>query len=367
MLVSKEIIASSKRKIIPASFCRLVRVNEKIHPAYAYYWLQEMYMSGRAGNYELRSTGISNFQFEHFLDAEFVRLPNLDEQIIIGQSLKEIDDRITLLRQTNTTLESIAQALFKSWFIDFDPVRAKMEGRQPEGMDAETAALFPEELVQSELGEIPKDWKYDRLGSYLNVLESGRRPKGGVGAIREGIPSVGAESITRIGEFDYSKTKYIPHDFFGKIKSGIIESHDVLLYKDGGKPGEFLPRISMFGLGFPFSKFAVNEHVFRLRTIDPMGQAFLYFWMWSDLVVNDLMVRGGKAAIPGVNQNDVRSLYVLVADGRVHSAFERMVMPLMEKILTNAVMIKNLADTRDTLLPKLMSGQLRIQDVEDQV
>ncbi|KEO69696.1 hypothetical protein J103_10285, partial [Burkholderia pseudomallei MSHR5855] len=87
--------------------------------------------------------------------------------------LSALDDRIDLLRQTNATLESIAQTLFKSWFIDFDPVRAKAEGREPDGMDAETAALFPDSFEDSALGEIPKGWAVSTVGRVAQCVGGG--------------------------------------------------------------------------------------------------------------------------------------------------------------------------------------------------
>lgn len=103
-------------------------------------------------------------------------LPSFDEQVEVAAVLRSLDDRIDLLRQTNATLESIAQALFKSWFIDFDPVRAKAEGREPEGMDAKTAALFPSEFEESALGLIPKGWRIRAFGELSESIFSGGTP-----------------------------------------------------------------------------------------------------------------------------------------------------------------------------------------------
>ena len=106
-----------------------------------------------------------------------VTLPDLATQKEIAAFLGTLDDRIALLRETNTTLEAIAQALLKSWFVDFDPVRAKQEGREPEGMDADTAALFPDSLEESELGLVPKGWRVGVLEDCCERVESGGTPK----------------------------------------------------------------------------------------------------------------------------------------------------------------------------------------------
>ena len=281
--------------------------------------------------------------------------------------LSALDDRITLLRETNATLEAIAQALFKSWFVDFDPVRVKAEGLEPQAMDAPTAALFPDSLEESELGSVPQGWVVEKLEGWLSVLETGRRPKGGVSGIVSGVPSIGAESIVRIGQFDYSKTKYVSDEFFEKMKSGALESNDVLLYKDGGKPGVFLPRVSMFGDGYPFEKCGINEHVFRIRLKVPFNQPFLYFWLWSDAVMHELKHRGGKAAIPGINQSDVKDQKISVPDAAVLHRFDELASPMVSKILANAKQAQTLTQLRDTLLPRLISGQLRLPDTEQAV
>lgn len=277
--------------------------------------------------------------------------------------LKSLDDRIALLRDANATLEGIAQAIFKSWFVDFDPVRAKQLGIAPAGIDEATAALFPSSFEESELGLVPKGWSVDRLATWLSVLETGRRPKGGVSGATYGVPSIGAESITRVGEFDYGKTKFVSEEFFASMKSGVLCSLDALLYKDGGKPGVFLPRVSMFGDGFPFESCAINEHVFRIRVKAPLNQPFLYFWLWSDAVMHELKHRGGKAAIPGINQSDVKELKISVPAAQVLHRFDELVSPLINRILSNAKTMRSLSSLRATLLPRLISGQLVIPEV----
>ncbi|GAB3390711.1 restriction endonuclease subunit S [Lysobacter fragariae] len=273
-----------------------------------------------------------------------IPLPDKKEREAIVRILGALDDKLELNRRTNETLEAMARALFKSWFVDFDDV-------------AES------ELVESELGLIPKGWRVEALGNHLNVLETGRRPKGGVKDISEGVPSVGAESIIGIGQFDFGKTKYVAEDFFVGMKSGHVQSLDVMLYKDGGKPGDFRPRVSMFGEGFPFERYAINEHVFRMRS-ESLGQAYLFLQISHERILNDLRNRGGKAAIPGINQKDVTTLQVLIPDDSVIESFNNLVVPMLEAILKRANESRTLAQLRDALLPKLLSGELRVKDAE---
>ena len=261
------------------------------------------------------------------------------------------------------TLEAMARALFKSWFVDFDPVRAKAEGRDP-GLPQPLADLFPARLVDSELGEIPEGWEVGVLENALDELEVGDRPKGGVAAYTDGVPSIGAESIVGLGIFDYSKTKYVPRDYFDRMTKGRIKNRDVLLYKDGGRPGEFEPHVTLFGDGFPFETAAINEHVYRLRAKRHLGQGFLFFWLSSELVMEEMRIRGTGVAVPGLNSTQVKSLTTLFPSTPVVEAFARHVGPYVGRVLAACNQSRTLAALRDALLPKLICGELRISEVD---
>lgn len=383
---------------------------DEILPHFLYYFLisNEGYNSLIDASH---GTVQSNIAKRSVVELIEVPSPSVHEQGKVVKILSSLDDKIALNRKLNATLEAMAQALFQSWFVDFDPVKAKLAavrcGRDPEqaamaaiacklvvppgkpkaetldaqlpsaeAIDAAIAALddlseaqrqslkekaahFPADFQESELGLIPQGWEVKALGDLINVLETGRRPKGGVGKYKEGIPSIGAESVQGIGNFDFSKTKFIPEEFFLKMKSGKAVSFDVLLYKDGGKPGEFKPRIGLFGLGYPFSDFAINEHVFRIRS-ECLGQPLLYFQLGSDRILEELANRGGKAAIPGVNQTEVKTLDFIRPSSGTISAFNQQAETLMESILKGFIQSRTLAELRDALLPKLLSGEISV-------
>ncbi|CAN2189439.1 HsdS Restriction endonuclease S subunits [Candidatus Nanopelagicaceae bacterium] len=290
-----------------------------------------------------------------------VPLLDLAHQESIGGILRNLDSKIAANNVLSRTLEDTAQTIFKSWFIDFDPVKAKMAGEKPAGMDAATTALFPDSMEESELGLIPKGWKVHSLFDCGLEIESGSRPKGGVKGITSGVPSIGAESINGLGIFDFSKTKYVPRDFYDKMNKGKPRDFDVLLYKDGGKPGEFKPRVGMFGLGFPFSEYGINEHVFILRAQE-IGNPYLYFWIRLERTLDILRSRGVKAAIPGINQQDVGTIPILQPTQEVLKAFNELAMPSISMILSLANESLKLANLRDTLLPRLISGELQIPE-----
>ena len=295
----------------------------------------------------------------------------------VVEILSSLDEKIELNRKQNRTLEAIAQALFKRWFVEFEfpdengrPYKSSGGAMQPSDKSAGepiwTAESRPEGVSAmdgaNQLGEIPVGWRTGKLEELIGELETGSRPKGGVGMFTDGIPSIGAESITRIGEYDYGKTKYVPEEYFTKMRRGVIKDRDVLIYKDGGTPGRFDVRISMFGGGFPFEAACINEHVFRVQAKKPVYQNYLYLWFSSYPVLEELRHRGAKAAIPGINSNDVKELDFLFMDEVVLEKFDQVIEPLFAKLLRNSREMAVLARLRDALLLKLMSGELRVPE-----
>lgn len=150
----------------------IARCGAEIRPRFLCYWINS------AASHHISSHLVGAVQ-QHFnvgaAKKMLVATPSLFAQDQVISILGSIDDRITLLRETNATLEAIAQALFKSWFVDFDPVRTKAEGRQPEGMDAATAALFPDSFEETELGLVPKGWRVMPIGEAVECVGGARQ------------------------------------------------------------------------------------------------------------------------------------------------------------------------------------------------
>lgn len=290
------------------------------------------------------------------LKSHEIALPSLPEQRRIADALGQIDDKIALNIARSRTLEDIAQAIFKSWFIDFDPVLAKMNGEEPKGMDASTASIFPSSMKESDSQPIPDGWKMGRLGDVLSTLEAGKRPRGG--AQKSGVPSIGAESIRRIGQFNYSAAKYIPRDFFQSMPSGKVLPYDVLIYKDGAGAGSY---VSMFGEGFPFEEFAINEHVFLARS-KSVPQSYLFHWLNQDTQKALMVELAQKSAQPGLNQQDTKSIPILLPSNDVMQAFSQLVEPLIRAIMSYSLQNTTLESIRENLLPRLLSGELQIPE-----
>lgn len=198
------------------------------------------------------------------------------------------------------------------------------------------------------------------LADIVDVVESGSRPKGG--ATNKGIPSIGAENIEKFGVYDYSKEKFIDEIFYEKMKHGKVAAGDVLLYKDGAYTG----KVSLALDGYPHRICAVNEHVFIIRgKSDVTSQFFLYFCLSDEKNKNYLhTLASSKAAQPGLNQSELLGLPIFIPASAVVKNFTLSVAPMMHKIASNAIENNKLSALRDTLLPKLMSGEFDVSNVD---
>jgi len=345
----------------------IIRPHEDIlHARYLRYFLvsptMQAHMMALAGAGATRNA-LTKGMIENF----DIPVPSPSEQHAIAEILGALDDKIDLNRRMNETLEALARAIFKSWFVDFEPVHAKMDGRWRRGqslpgLPADLYELFPGSLDDSPLGRIPATWEAGTLSEVLSELETGGRPNGGVRNIRNGVPSIGAESIVGLGTFDFSKTRFVPTEYFKGMHKGHVRNRDVLVYKDGGRPGEYEPHLSMFGDGFPFEECCINEHVYRLQAHKKFSQCFLYFWLGSDTAKDEMRVKGTGVAVPGLNSTALRSVAVLIPDVRALDAFDSVVEPLVAAVLSTAKQSQTLAVAREALLPKLISGELRVKD-----
>jgi type I restriction enzyme S subunit len=273
---------------------------------------------------------------------QLVPLPNLPTQQAINEIILLLDQQIANNRLLSKNLEGLIRSIFLS------SVTSKINLDNFSEIDFSTSSTL--------LGKIPKGWKIDSLGKCLSSLESGKRPKGGGSGDSNGIPSIGAESITGLGEFNYGKTKYVPKEYFDRMRSGIVKNLDILLYKDGAGAGNY---ITLFGDRFPYEKCCINEHVFIIRASN-VSQIYLYFWM-EQRKIRDLMIElAQKSAQPGLNKSNVSNIPIVIPDKSTLSDFEQLSKPLISMILQKSLDSKFLADTRDAILPRLIAGELTI-------
>jgi len=293
---------------------------------------------GRNGEFAPLFTGstIKHLPREKLAKVE-IAYPRLEVQSRIADILSAYDDLIENNRRRMALLEDAARQLYREWFV-----RLRFPGYEHTRIT----------------NGVPEGWERRRLDQCILVLEAGNRPKGGVYDISEGVPSIGAESIVGVGRFDFGATKYVPEDYFSRLRKGVIRDRDVLVYKDGGRPGYFTPHVSMFGGGFPFDRMALNSHVYRVRGAHPISQEFLYCHLSSESILSWMNRAGSGAAIPGIARKDLLRLPVLVASNRIMEVFTEVAATDITQILKLALVNRKLQEARDLLLPRLMSGEI---------
>ena len=297
-----------------------------------------------------------------------VIVPPIESQIEIASFAHNFNSKIHLNTQINQTLESIAQAIFKSWFIDFDPVRAKIAAKQ-EGKDAElaamcmisgkseeelkqmskddfaelqaTAALFPDELVESELGEVPKGWEYKKLKNLCRVI-NGRAYKN-TEFKEEGIPIVRIQNLTGGGKTVFSDLD-LPQD-------KLIEKED-FIYAWSATFGPYIWRGPKSIYHYHIWKMDVDETI--------ISRYFLYLTMFRK--TESMKSAGTGSIFTHLTKVIMESQDVLIADNAINMLFKDRIDKIFKLISLKSDEIKNLKNIRDTLLPKLLSGKVEIPD-----
>jgi type I restriction enzyme S subunit len=308
------VLRSDGRQVLPEFLRWLVRGDE--------WWEQvRKFLNVGAVFDSLKCKDIPNFE---------VPIPPLEYQLVITQLLNGLDDKIALLRETNATLEAIAQALFKSWFVDFDPARAKAEGCNPEGVPPDVVDLFPGEFEDSELGAMPKGWRIARVGDLLELaygkaLKATDRQPGAV-------PVYGSGGIN------------------GTHNRALIDMPTVIVGRKGTVGSLYWEERSCFPIDTVFyvkPMLASLEFCYRVLQAQPLRD------MNTD------------AAVPGLNRENVYRLKFCLPHEKCCHAFDDITGPLRNRMQTNLNEIELLSNLRDALLPRLMSGKLRIPEAEE--
>jgi type I restriction enzyme, S subunit len=293
---------------------------------YPYYYFESPV--GRAVMSQiLRQVAVSGITGSDLMELELV-IPCLSEQCQAAAILGTIDDRIAFLRETNATLEAIAQALFKSWFVDFDPVHAKQQGLAPAGMDEATAALFPDSFEESALGLVPRGWATGTVDSLME-LAYGKALKA-TDRVAGVVPVYGSGGIT------------------GNHNESLSLGPSVVVGRKG----------TVGSLYWEDRPFFPIDTVFYVKAKVPLTYCFY------QLRLLGLEKMNTDGAVPGLNRNNVYRLTVVVPPREVLLAFDEIVRAIRDRILVNVMQAQTLATLRDTLLPRLISGQLRLPDAE---
>jgi len=288
-------------------------------------------------------------------------LPPLTEQKAIASILGALDDKIELNRRMNSTLEAMARALFQSWFVDFDPVRAKLDGRKPEGMDKATAALFPDAFQESSLGPVPKGWEVKTLSDLTSLITKGTTPTqddmGGAPDPDAQINYVRVNSIDEDGSVLADKLTTIPESVHaGVLKRSILMANDVL-YTIAGTIGRIALAEDWL---LPAN---TNQAVAIIRPELEIPSGFLMLSMRHEVFRAELHNNIVHAVQANLSLGMISKARVVVPLQSILQQLFRPIDVLLSQISANRIQSRTLATLRDTLLPKLLSGELSVAAV----
>lgn len=383
LLVTPEILQSLGAKVIPASFCRLLRLDpEGVNPGFVVRQIDALHQSGEIAEFENQSTGIANFQFYRFIEETKTNIEDLRTQNSISQCLSYFDRLISCSRRINQTLEAMAQAIFKSWFVDFDPVKAKIaaiaEGRDPlraamsaisgkaeDELDAlppeqyeklaANAVLFPDEMEESELGEIPNGWSHKTLAQLTDKIGSGSTPRGGKEVyLEEGVALIRSQNVYD-SLFVWDGLARISDDAAMQLKGVTVQEDDVLLNITGAS---ILRTCVVEPDALPAR---VNQHVAIIRAKVGVPPHFIHMHLLRPDIKNYLLGLNAGASREAITKAHIESLTLLTPSPELLAVFRTTTTPLFQQVQRLARQMRVLGDLRDTLLPKLLSGELSVE------
>ncbi|MCL5972644.1 MAG: restriction endonuclease subunit S [Firmicutes bacterium] len=295
-------------------------------------------MMGTSGRQRAQIDAIANWRF---------RIPKIGEQKEIATLLSSLDDKIELNRQMNATLEAIAQTLFKSWFVDFDPVWAKKEGRQPFGMDADTAALFPDEFEESELGLIPAGWRVVPLGEEFNITMGQSPPGNTYNEVGQGIPF-----YQGCRDFMF---RYPLRRVYCTAPTRFARDGDTLVSV----------RAPVGNINMAIEPCAIGR---GLAAVRHKGDGRSYTYLSMTFLKDFFAIFESHGTVFGsLSKKDFQGPSVCAPATEVINRFEQIVEPIDSQIENNELETLTLAALRDTLLPKLLSGELRVPTATESV
>jgi type I restriction enzyme S subunit len=287
------------------------------------------------------------------LNAIPISLPPSDEQNKIGAFLGALDTRVSLIADMNSTLESIARSIFKSWFVDFDPVRTKAEGREPEGMDAATAALFPSKFVDSQLGAVPEGWTAMPLYEIASFSNGAAYKDIHFSPSTEGLPVI---KIAELKAGVTGSTRFTEVDLGARYR---IEQNEILFSWSGN------PDTSIDTFIWDGGPAWLNQHIFRVRENGTVPRSLIYIQLKALRPTFAEIARDKQTTGLGhVTIGDMKRLMVCKPAKELTLRFDEIVEPTLEKIAVNQSVGRALASLRDTLVPRLITGKLRLPEAE---
>jgi len=337
----------------------IIRPNQdELYAAYINYYLNSKFMQNHL--LSLASAGATrNALTKVMIENLDIPKPPLPTQKKIAHILSTLDDKIELNRKMNQTLEEMAQALFKSWFVDFDPVKAKANCSSDEELEAvakelgiakEVLELFPSEFEDSELGMIPKGWGVEKFGNIIDkyIDNRGKTPP----IVDNGIPLLEVRNMPDdMLTSNPNVTKFVTEDTYNNWFRSYLEENDILISTVGtiGKTC-IVPKKS---------KIAIAQNVLGLRFKSSMIKSqFMFYQMKHKRFLHAIDARLVITVQASIKRKDLNTIDVLIPSQQIQEAFVKQIQPIIEKQQSNENI--ELQKTRDTLLPKLLSGEIEV-------
>ena len=310
-------------------------------------------MQGSTGRQRVMADSLRSFEFS---------LPPIKEQRRIAHILGTLDEKIELNRQMNETLEAMARAIFKSWFVNFDPVKAKMEGRKPPCMDTETAALFPSAFQDSSLGKIPQGWEVEKIGNLVEIVK-GRSYRSSE-LTESDVALVSIKSIMRGG--GYRPDNLRPYTGKYNPEQIITPGELVIAYTDLTQEAEILGKPAIVRGDEKYQTLVPSLH---LRIIRPLklnvSVQFLYCLFRERHFQSHIYGYATGTTVLGLSKDGVPNYQFALPPEKIRCLFDSIAKPLFAKIESNENESRTLTKIRDTLLPKLLSGEIRVDDADE--
>ncbi|MBE0590464.1 MAG: restriction endonuclease subunit S [Hydrogenophaga sp.] len=290
--------------------------------------------------------------------------PRKQTQDEIAEVMGALDDRITLLRETNASLEAIAQALFKSWFFDFDPVHAKMEGRAPEGMDEATAALFPDTFEETELGAVPKGWRVTAVEDFAERVGMG--PFGSnikvETFVESGVPVISGQHLKQSLVED-NTSNFITPEHAQRLAKSCVHAGDVIFTHAGS-----IGQVSLLHRDAAFSSYVLSQRQFFLRcNRELMSPEWVMHYFKSPIGQHQLLANTSQVGVPSIARpvTYLRSIRLVVPPPELNQRFASLAGSINDCVMANRKQLTSLVAIRDSLLPRLISGQLRLAEAAE--
>lgn len=351
-------VAIAKNPVATNQGFRSLVLKPGFEPEFVYYWLK-----ANVDELERHASGSTFKELSGLALAQItIRLPDHRTQRAIAHILGTLDDKIELNRRMNATLEAIARAIFKSWFVDFDPVHAKARGEQPYGMDADTAALFPDAFEDSELGPIPAGWRVTTLSKTVEVVK-GRSYKSSE-IEQSNVALVTLKSINRGGGYNPQGLK----PYTGKYRPEQIVSPGeiVVAFTDITQQAEVIGKPALVRGHPDYDSLIASLDLGIVRPmIVGMNIPYLYELLSTDGFQAHVLSYVNGSTVLHLNNRGIPSYRYPLPTPAVLAKFEALAQPLFDRISANEAESRTLAELRDTLLPKLILGDIRIGECND--